>query len=57
MVAEANLVIANFGRAISIILIGLAESDIHGTCLLAWAVAMILEILDSNRNGWRVIKP
>jgi len=36
---------------------GLAESDIHGTCLLAWAVAMILETLDNNPDGWRVIKP
>lgn len=36
---------------------GLAESDIHGTCLLTWAVAMILEILDDNQYGWRVIRP
>lgn len=36
---------------------GLDESDIHGTCLLAWAVAMILEILDSNPASWQVIKP
>lgn len=36
---------------------GLAESDIHGTCLLAWAIAMILEILECNTLGWRVIKP
>lgn len=36
---------------------GLAESDVHGTCLLAWAVAMILEILESNVAGWRVIRP
>lgn len=36
---------------------GLAESDIHGTCLLAWAVAMLLEILDDNQVGWWVIKP
>lgn len=36
---------------------GLVESDIHGTCLLTWAVAMILEILDNNPAGWRVIKP
>jgi hypothetical protein len=36
---------------------GLAESDIHGTCLLTWAVAMILETLDNNPVGWRVIKP
>ena len=36
---------------------GLAESDIHGTCLLAWAVAMILEIMDNNSVDWRVIRP
>ncbi len=36
---------------------GLRESDIHGTCLLTWAVAMILEIADANARGWRVIKP
>jgi hypothetical protein len=36
---------------------GLTESDIHGTCLLAWAVAMIFEILEDNRCGWQVIKP
>jgi len=36
---------------------GLAESDLHGTCLLTWAVAMVLKILDSNSAGWRVIKP
>jgi hypothetical protein len=36
---------------------GLAESDIHGTILLAWATVMILEILDHNLYGWQVIKP
>ena len=36
---------------------GLAESDIHGTCLLTWAAAMILGILGNNPLGWRVIKP
>ena len=36
---------------------GLAESDIHGTCLLTWAITMILEILDNNIVNWQVIKP
>lgn len=36
---------------------GYAVSDIHGTCLLTWAVAMILEILDDNWVGWNVIRP
>lgn len=36
---------------------GLPESDLHGTVLLAWAVAMIAEILELERPAWRVIKP
>ena len=36
---------------------GLAESDIHGAILLVWALAMLLEILEQPRPGWRVIKP
>jgi hypothetical protein len=36
---------------------GFAESDIHGTSLLTWAVAMILEMLDSSLVNWGVIKP
>jgi len=36
---------------------GFAESDIHGTCLLTWAIAMILEILNNNTIEWWVIKP
>jgi len=32
-------------------------SDIHGTCLLTWALSMIMEILDLNENNWNVIKP
>jgi hypothetical protein len=36
---------------------GLTESDIHGTCLLTWALAMIFEILDNHSVSWRVIKP
>jgi len=35
---------------------GLPESDIHATCLLAWALAMIDEILEAD-HGWKVIKP
>ena len=36
---------------------GLHESDIHGTCLLTWATAMILELLDVNDPNLLVIKP
>ncbi len=36
---------------------GMAVSDIHGTILLVWALVMILDILDSNEKGWKVIKP
>jgi len=36
---------------------GFNESDIHGTVLLTWALSMILEILEDNTLGWRVIKP
>jgi hypothetical protein len=36
---------------------GLAESDIHGTVLLTWAIAMILEVMEANSAGWRVIRP
>ncbi len=34
-----------------------AVSDIHGTCLLTWAVAMILEIMDNHIDDWKVIRP
>ncbi len=36
---------------------GVPVSDIHGTILLTWALVMILEILESNAKGWKVIKP
>ena len=36
---------------------GLPESDIHGTCLLTWALAMLFEILDLKQYAWHVIKP
>lgn len=36
---------------------GLPASDIQGTCLLVWALVMLLEILDNNLFGWKVIKP
>jgi hypothetical protein len=36
---------------------GLPESDLHGTLLLTWAIAMILEIIEENQFSWRVLKP
>lgn len=33
------------------------ESDIHGTCLLTWALAMIFALLEWHTLPWRVIKP
>ncbi|MBF0359238.1 MAG: hypothetical protein HQL70_11600 [Magnetococcales bacterium] len=36
---------------------GLDEGDIHGTCLLTWAIAMIVEILEMDMPGWKVIRP
>ncbi|HLC15973.1 MAG TPA: hypothetical protein VJL89_07075 [Thermodesulfovibrionia bacterium] len=36
---------------------GLHESDIHGTCLLTWALAMITEILEYQLPGWHCIRP
>lgn len=36
---------------------GEGVSDIHGTCLLTWALIMILDILEENRFAWRAIKP
>jgi len=36
---------------------GLEESDIQGTCLLTWAIAMIWKILDPATARWKLIKP
>lgn len=36
---------------------GLAESDIHGTCLLTWALAMVIELLEYKTPGWYCIRP
>lgn len=36
---------------------GQPVSDMHGTILLLWATVMILQILEENRHGWKVIKP
>lgn len=36
---------------------GLPESDIHGTILLIWAIAMILNILEDNFLDWKAIRP
>jgi hypothetical protein len=36
---------------------GLDEADIQGTCLLAWAAAMIWELVDPERARWAVLRP
>jgi hypothetical protein len=36
---------------------GLDESDIQGTCLLVWALAMIWKMLDPAGAPWRTLKP
>ncbi|MBF0420136.1 MAG: hypothetical protein HQL78_08225 [Magnetococcales bacterium] len=36
---------------------GLHEGDIHGTCLLVWALTMIADIMEWELPGWRVIRP
>jgi hypothetical protein len=36
---------------------GLDESDIHGTCLLVWALAMIWRILAPESAAWKTIRP
>lgn len=36
---------------------GLEESDIQGTCLLVWALAMIWRLVSPETAAWRVIKP
>lgn len=32
-------------------------SDLHGTCLFVWAIAMIMELLGYSEHNWKVIKP
>ena len=36
---------------------GLGESDIQGTCLLTWAVAMIWKMLEPQTAAWNTVKP
>ncbi|MBF0146400.1 MAG: hypothetical protein HQL84_09690 [Magnetococcales bacterium] len=36
---------------------GLDEGDIHGTCLLVWALTMIAGILEWDIPGWKIIRP
>ena len=36
---------------------GRDAADIHGTCLLTWAVAMAVELLGGDPLGWQVIRP
>lgn len=36
---------------------GLPESDLQGTCLLVWALAMLQRLAAPERALWRIIKP
>jgi hypothetical protein len=36
---------------------GLDEGDIHGTCLLLWAISMLVEILEIDEPNWHIIRP
>jgi hypothetical protein len=36
---------------------GLDESDIHGTCLLTWALAMLWKMLSPETAAWKTIRP
>jgi hypothetical protein len=36
---------------------GLDESDIHGTCLLVWALAMIWQMLAPETAAWKTMRP
>jgi hypothetical protein len=36
---------------------GLAESDLHGSLLLTWALSMLVEIMDINTHGWKTFRP
>ena len=36
---------------------GLDESDIHGTCLLVWALAMIWKLMAPETAAWKTIRP
>ena len=36
---------------------GLNESDVHGTILLTWALAMILDLAQKRNENWRIMRP
>ena len=36
---------------------GISESDIHGTLLLTWALAMIFSLTGTTKHQWNIIKP
>ncbi len=36
---------------------GLRESDVQGTCLLVWALAMIWRVMEPGGAEWKVMKP
>lgn len=37
--------------------VGMPVSDIHGTVLMTWAIAMLDQILESHVLSWRVLRP
>jgi hypothetical protein len=36
---------------------GLDESDVQGTCLLVWALAMIWRLIEPERARWKLVRP
>jgi hypothetical protein len=36
---------------------GRQESDIQGTCLLVWALAMIWRMLEPGTASWKIMRP
>ncbi|MBF0384117.1 MAG: hypothetical protein HQL69_24145 [Magnetococcales bacterium] len=36
---------------------GLDEGDIHGTCLLVWAISILVDILEIDEPNWNIIRP
>ena len=44
-------------EVLSIYLRGLDESDLQGTCLLVWAIAMIWRMLAPETAEWKTLRP
>ncbi len=36
---------------------GLEESDVQGTCLLVWALAMIWRLVEPGKARWKLTRP